>query len=118
MGADRRVVFLDRDGVINRNVLNPSTGEFEAPLAVRDFSLLPGVCEALLRLQRAGFLLFLVSNQPNIAKGKSSLEELRAVDEELRRVLKAREVELAGHYYCLHHPEGEAPGYSGKCACR
>jgi D-glycero-D-manno-heptose 1,7-bisphosphate phosphatase len=118
MGADRRAVFLDRDGVINRNVFNPATREFEAPLTVKDFALLPGVCEALLRLQSAGFLLFLVSNQPNIAKRKSTLEELRAIDEELRRVLKAREMQFAAHSYCLHHPDGEAAGYSGKCACR
>lgn len=118
MGADRRAVFLDRDGVINRNVFNPATGQFEAPLTVKDFALLPGVCEALLRLQNAGFLLFLVSNQPNVAKRKSRLEELRAIDEKLRRAVKASEVEFAAHYYCLHHPEGETAEYSGPCACR
>ena len=77
MGTDRRrAVFLDRDGVINQNVFNPATGEYEAPLIVQDFALVPGVQKALLRLQTAGFLLFLVSNQPNYAKGKSTLSAI------------------------------------------
>jgi D-glycero-D-manno-heptose 1,7-bisphosphate phosphatase len=117
MGAGR-AVFLDRDGVINRNVLNPATGEYEAPLTVADFALIPGVGEALRRLQGAGYLLFLVSNQPNYAKGKSSLEELNAIDAELRRELAAMGVKFAAFYYCFHHPEGIAEGYSVRCACR
>jgi D-glycero-D-manno-heptose 1,7-bisphosphate phosphatase len=113
-----RAVFLDRDGVINRNVLNPATGEFEAPFAVEDFALVPGVPQALRRLQAAGFLLFLVSNQPNYAKGKSSRAQIDAIDAELRRQLKAMRVEFAAFYYCLHHPHGVIEGYSGSCACR
>ena len=117
MGA-HRAVFLDRDGVINRNVFNPATGEYEAPLTAKDVELLSGVRQALLRLRDAGFLLFMVSNQPNYAKGKSSLAELRAIDAELRKKLAAIGVELAAAYYCLHHPNGSVAGYSGPCACR
>jgi D-glycero-D-manno-heptose 1,7-bisphosphate phosphatase len=117
MGAGR-AVFLDRDGVINRNVLNPATGEHEAPLTVADFALIPRVGEALRRLQGAGFLLFLVSNQPNYAKGKSSLAELNAIDAELRWEVAAMDVKFAAFYYCFHHPEGIVEGYSVRCACR
>jgi len=122
MGADgrsgRRAVFLDRDGVINRNVLNPATGELEAPLTAAEFEVLPGVPEALRRLQAAGYLLFVVSNQPNYAKGKSTLRELRAVDRAMRDALDAMRVRTAAVYYCLHHPEGVVPGYAAPCACR
>lgn len=121
MGAGRRTrraVFLDRDGVINRNVLNPSSGEYEAPLAVRDFELIPGVTQALERLQGAGLLLFVVSNQPNCAKGKSDLAGHHAIDWELERHLIRARVSLAGKYYCLHHPDGRVQGMSGPCACR
>lgn len=117
MGA-RRAVFLDRDGVINRNVFNLATGNFEAPLTAEDFELLPGVRRALRRLRDAGYLLILVSNQPNYAKGKCSLAELRAIDAELRRELAAIGVEFAAAYYCPHHPKGSVAGYSGLCACR
>ncbi len=122
MGTDeparRRAVFLDRDGVINKNVLNPSTGRQEAPLTAVEFELIPGVGDALLRLQRSGFLLFLVSNQSNYAKSKSSLEELDAIHNRLLRELTALRVEFAAFYYCLHHPEGVLDGYAGACVCR
>jgi D-glycero-D-manno-heptose 1,7-bisphosphate phosphatase len=122
MGADaaqgRRAVFLDRDGVINRNVLNPATGGLEAPLTAADFAVLPGVPEALRRLQAAGYLLFVVSNQPNYAKGKSTLQELRAVDAAMRDALDAMRVWMAAVYYCLHHPDGVVPGLARPCPCR
>ena len=117
MGA-RRAVFLDRDGVINRNVFNRATGKYEAPLTAGDFELLPGVREALRGLRDAGYLLFLVSNQPNYAKGKCGLAGLRAIDAELRRELATIGAQFAAAYYCLHHPDGKVPGYSGLCACR
>jgi D-glycero-D-manno-heptose 1,7-bisphosphate phosphatase len=114
----RRAVFLDRDGVINRNVFNPATDEYEAPLVVEDFALLPAVPSALQGLRDAGFLLFLVSNQPNYAKGKATLVELLAISAALRRELIAMRVEFAAFYYCLHHPDGTIEGYSGPCVCR
>ena len=118
MGARYRAVFLDRDGVINRNILNPASGEYEAPLKAADFALAPGVLEALRRLQRTGFLLFVVSNQPNYAKGKATLEELAAIDAKMRREVSEEGIALAGVYYCLHHPEGIVEEYSGPCVCR
>lgn len=116
--AGRRAVFLDRDGVINRNVLNAATGKREAPLTAAEFELIPGTREGLQRLRDAGFLLFLVSNQPNYAKGKSSLREMRAIHDRLLWELAAMRVEFAAFYYCLHHPEGIAAGYAGPCVCR
>lgn len=118
MGEARRAVFLDRDGVINCNVLNPGTGEYEAPLSAADFQPLPGVLDALRQLQAAGFLLFLVSNQPNYAKCKSSLADLYAIHAKLQRELHNAGIAFTASYYCLHHPQGTRPGYSGPCACR
>ncbi|MFZ0663782.1 MAG: HAD family hydrolase [Acidobacteriaceae bacterium] len=122
MGAGRptrrRAVFLDRDGVINRNVFNPASSKHEAPLTAGDFALLPGVSQALRQLHAAGFLLFVVSNQPNYAKGKTSLAELTAIDASMQQQLAAAGVRFSGVYYCLHHPQSAVPGYSGPCACR
>ena len=114
----RRAVFLDRDGVINRNVLNPATGEYESPLTVVDFEFAPSALEAMCALQGAGFLLFLVSNQPNYAKGKSSLKMLESIHEELLSGLTQAGIEFAGFYYCFHHPLGNLAGYSEPCECR
>ena len=69
-GSKIKAVFLDRDGVINPNVLNPETGCYESPHKVEDFKLFPWTLESLKKLQENGFLLFLVSNQPSYAKGK------------------------------------------------
>lgn len=111
-------VFLDRDGVINRNVVNPSTGQWESPLTVDELSLLPRVPAALRLLREAGFLLILVSNQPNFAKGKSSLEELDAIHQKLLEMLRREGVAFTACYYCLHHPNGIRAEYSVPCCCR
>lgn len=114
----QRAVFLDRDGVINRNVLNPATGEFEAPLSADDFEFIPGAVEAMRELRAAGFLLFLVSNQPNFAKGKSTLEQLAAIHMKLQSGLARSGIEFSQFYYCLHHPRGVVSEYSRSCECR
>lgn len=111
-------VFLDRDGVINELVLNPGTGEYEPPHAPEDLVLVPGVVPALRELQNAGFDLFLVSNQPDYAKGKTTLEQIRVIHEKLDRVLKAGGVRFREYYYCYHHPNGIVPEYSFACECR
>jgi D-glycero-D-manno-heptose 1,7-bisphosphate phosphatase len=122
MGADKpyghRAVFLDRDGVINRNVLNAATGEYESPLTAEQFEFVPGALDAMRALQAAGFLLFLVSNQPNYAKGKASLETLQSIHDRLIFGLDAAGITFAAFYYCFHHPHGRVEGYSGGCVCR
>jgi D-glycero-D-manno-heptose 1,7-bisphosphate phosphatase len=120
MGVDglSRAVFLDRDGVINRNVMNPRTLAWEAPLTVEDFVLAPNALAALSALRQAGFLLFLVSNQPNYAKGKASLQTLENIHRHLLSLLDQQGIEFAAFYYCLHHPQGVVPGHSGPCRCR
>ena len=114
----RSAVFLDRDGVINKNVLDPATGEYGAPLRADQFELAPGALSALEALQQAGFALFVVSNQPNYAKGKCSFEELNAIHQRLKAELDAAGVALTAAYYCYHHPQGKIRGYSGPCGCR
>jgi D-glycero-D-manno-heptose 1,7-bisphosphate phosphatase len=122
MGTDnrggRRAVFLDRDGVINRNVWNPATLEYESPLTVDAFELVPGVLSALAELRRAGYLIFLVSNQPNYAKQKVSMEILDAIHQKLIAATARAGIAWAACYYCFHHPEGSMQGYSGPCVCR
>jgi D-glycero-D-manno-heptose 1,7-bisphosphate phosphatase len=106
-------VFLDRDGVLNRNVLNPSTGEYESPLTPERFVLFPGVIESLRLLKEAGYLLFLVSNQPNYVKGKASIQTLDAIHRKFETFLKGEGIEFKAFYYCFHHPE-----VTGPCVCR
>jgi D-glycero-D-manno-heptose 1,7-bisphosphate phosphatase len=116
--APNRAVFVDRDGVINRNVFNAETGAYESPHRPEDFHLADGAIPALARLETAGFRLFLVSNQPSYAKGKTTLAMLEAVHGRLMDALKAARITFSAFYYCYHHPESKVPGYGGPCSCR
>jgi D-glycero-D-manno-heptose 1,7-bisphosphate phosphatase len=111
-------VFLDRDGTINENVLNVASGKWEAPLTVAQLRLLPGAVNALRALQEAGYALVLVSNQPNHALGKASLESMAAIHDSMTTRLANTGVTFTDAYYCHHHPDGHTPGFSGPCVCR
>lgn len=122
MGIDpvirRGAVLLDRDGVINRNVYYTDTREWESPRLAGDVELLPGAAGALRRLRAAGYVLIVVSNQPSYAKGKTTLEDLRAVHATIVIRLKESDAVLDDAFYCYHHPKGVVPGFSGPCECR
>lgn len=121
MGSDkigRPAIFLDRDGVLNELVLNPATGRMESPLTPEDVHLIDGVIPALPCLQKAGYPLILVSNQPNYALGKSTLSTLEAIHDQLVKELTPSGITFTRVCYCLHHPKGVVSGYSGLCVCR
>lgn len=81
----RRAVFLDRDGVLNRAVVR--NGKPFPPATVEEFEILPGVREALTALNRAGFLLIVATNQPDVASGKQRREVVEAMHRKLREAL-------------------------------
>ena len=108
-----RAVFLDRDGVLNRNVYYPDTQAWESPRAAEQVQLTPGIADALSLLKTAGYLLIVVSNQPNAAKGKCSREALDLVHAQVVSLLAAKNIALDAHYLCFHHPE-----HTGPCQCR
>ncbi len=114
----QKAVFLDRDGVLNELVLNPSTGEYEPPHTPEDLRILPDVIGSLKILQGAGFELFLVSNQPDYAKGKTTLEGIHAVNTRFNQIMTLEGIHFRGYYFCFHHPDGIVPEYSFSCECR
>jgi D-glycero-D-manno-heptose 1,7-bisphosphate phosphatase len=91
----RRAVFLDRDGVISANV--ERDGRPVAPTRLADFRILPGVEEATRRLKELGFVLVVVTNQPDIAAGRNTMAILDAMHEELRRRLPVDEIKVCVH---------------------
>jgi D-glycero-D-manno-heptose 1,7-bisphosphate phosphatase len=114
----KTAVFLDRDGVLNELVQNPATGEYEPPHSPDDLVLFPDVTESLRILKEGGFFLFLISNQPDYAKGKTTLENIQAVHERLDSILKSAGIRFEEYFYCHHHPQGIVPEYSFACECR
>src|SRR5580704_5907335 len=100
----RVAVFLDRDGVLNRAIIR--NGRPHPPATLEEFTLLPGVPEACRKLRRAGFVLLVVTNQPDIARGVQD----RAVVDEFHQIL-LRTLPIDGVYVC---PHDDADG----CDCR
>lgn len=106
MEQGKKVVFIDRDGVINRY-----PGDKQYVCSVREFKFLPGSIEGMKKLYEKGFTLFVVSNQAGVAKGLYGKRDLEKMDKKLLRELKKCGVQLKGIYYCTHHPDDN-------CDCR
>ncbi|MFA6029801.1 MAG: HAD-IIIA family hydrolase [Elusimicrobiota bacterium] len=113
-----KAVFLDRDGILNELVEYADTGEHESPRTVADLRMIDAAVEPLKLLQSRGYALFIISNQPSHAKGKTTLEDLKAVGLEVEKRLLAAGVKLTESFYCYHHPQGVVPALSGPCECR
>jgi D-glycero-D-manno-heptose 1,7-bisphosphate phosphatase len=102
--AVRQAVFLDRDGVINRSLIRD--GKPYAPLTLADVEIAPGVPDALQQLRDAGFLLIVVTNQPDVIRRQGSRREIDAIHAHMRKTLPIDDVRV-----CYHDdPSG--------CACR
>lgn len=112
-----RAVFLDRDGVVNELVFYPSHGEWESPRNVRDLRMRDGAPDALRDIVRAGWLLFLITNQPSYAKGKCPLEDLQEVHARVLEELQNAGVRITDSFVCYHHPQSKLAGF-GACQCR
>jgi D-glycero-D-manno-heptose 1,7-bisphosphate phosphatase len=91
----RRAVFLDRDGVLNRAVVRD--GIPCAPASLSEFRVLPGVREACRRLREAGFSLILITNQPDIARGRADAGEVGEMHARLKRFLQLDDVRVCPH---------------------
>jgi D-glycero-D-manno-heptose 1,7-bisphosphate phosphatase len=106
----RRAAFLDRDGVLNEDRGYVYRSE--------DFVWLPGVFDALRRLQQADYALVVVTNQSGIARGFYTPEDLAALHHHMHAQLQLAGIALTGVYACPHHPEALLPAYRLDCTCR
>lgn len=118
MTEARRALFVDRDGVISRLVWYDSSSEWEAPRTLEDLEMVPGAIAALRRLADAGWLLFVITNQPSAAKGKIALASLQEVHAAVMREIAVSGAEVKQDYVCYHHPEGIVPELTRVCDCR
>jgi D-glycero-D-manno-heptose 1,7-bisphosphate phosphatase len=100
-----RTVFLDRDGVINRKL-----PEGCYVTRWKEFVLLDGVAEAIARLNRAGLLVIVATNQRGVARGRMTLDNLNAVHAALQNELAASGAHLDGIFVCPHGKD--------ECDCR
>ena len=109
----QKAIFLDRDGTINKYV-----GFLRN---IDDFELLPGVAEAIKRINVSGYLAIVTTNQPVIARGELTVPQLQEIHNKMETLLGS-EGALDAIYYCPHHPhkgyEGEVPELKIECDCR
>lgn len=110
----QKCVFLDRDGTLNKLV-----GFLRD---IDELELLPGAAEAVRKINESGYLAILATNQPVIARGEVTFDQLREIHNKLETLLGQEGAYLDAIYYCPHHPhkgyEGEIPELKFDCDCR
>jgi len=94
-GDQRKAVFLDRDGVINESPVHG--GKPYAPRLLSDFRLFPGVAEAVADLKNAGFIVIVVTNQPDVGHGLIEQGTLEAMHNKLRADVPVDEILVCPH---------------------
>lgn len=110
----QRAIFLDRDGTMNVSKGFISNAD--------DLELIPGTIEAIKAINKSGALAIVITNQPVIARGECSFEELHNIHNKLKTLLGEKGAFVDDIFYCPHHPdkgfEGEVPELKFDCECR
>lgn len=114
LSVKQKAIFLDRDGTINK------TSGFLRD--VNDFELIDGVAEAIKLINKSGYLAVVVTNQPVIARGECSFEQLQEIHNKMETLLGKEGAFIDGLFLCPHHTdkgfEGERIEYKIDCDCR
>ena len=117
----KKALFVDRDGVLNEMFYDQEHGVMDSPRRPDQLHLMKGAGTFLKAAKELGYLVVVVTNQPGIAKGTLTEEELEAVHKRLAELL-AEEGGTWNHiYYCPHHPDGgptKQEAYVQNCECR
>lgn len=100
-----KAVFLDRDGIINRQA--PAHDYIKS---WKEFCFLPGVPEAIRRLNEAGYLVLIVTNQRGVARGMMTMDDVKNIHEKMCQELAKAGAHVEGIYVCPHE--------NGTCTCR
>lgn len=114
LSVKQKAVFLDRDGTINK------TSGFLTD--INDFELIEGAAEAIKQINKSGYLAVVVTNQPVIARGDCSFEQLQEIHNKMETLLGKEGAFIDGLFLCPHHTdkgfEGERIEYKLDCECR
>lgn len=101
----RKVIFLDRDGVINKE-----RGDYTYKIV--DFELNEGLFEFLKLAQEKGFEFIIITNQGGIAKGRYNKNDVYSVHQHMLALFEQKQIPILAVYYCPHHTDNE------RCICR
>ena len=110
----QKAIFMDRDGTVNKLVGFLTD--------IDDFELIDGVSTAIKKINSSGYLAIVITNQPVIARGEVSIDELSEIHKKMETLLGEEGAYIDGLYYCPHHPDkgfvGERTEYKIVCDCR
>ena len=110
----QKAIFLDRDGTINKMVGFLTN--------IDDLELLDGAADAIKKINHSEYLAIVITNQPVIARGEVTINELNEIHNKLETLLGEKGAYIDGLYYCPHHPDkgfiGEVIEYKIICDCR
>ncbi|MHA1665336.1 MAG: D-glycero-beta-D-manno-heptose 1,7-bisphosphate 7-phosphatase [Candidatus Njordarchaeales archaeon] len=98
----KKAVFLDRDGVINK--------EKKFVTSWKEFEFIDGIFENIKKLNKAGFLVIIVTNQSGISRGFYTEETLKKIHDRMLKIMEEHESHIDDIFYCPH--------YSDNCSCR
>lgn len=110
----QKAFFMDRDGTINiyKGFINDAS----------QLELIPGIADVIKKMNESGYLVIVVTNQPVIARGECTIEELERIHQKLETLLGAEGAYIDDLFYCPHHPDkgfdGEVIEYKIDCDCR
>ena len=105
-----KVIFLDRDGTLNKEVNYLHRKE--------DLVLLPGVPEALKAFKEQGYKLVVITNQAGVARGYYTEDDVKELHRYMNELLEKAGAGIDAFYYCPHHPEHGIGKYKIQCHCR
>lgn len=111
IGSRNRAVFLDRDGVINRDPPHYAH-------RIDQLGLIEGSSKAIRLLNDNGFVVIVVTNQSGIAKGYYGEEDMQRFNAAMIELLRGEGARIDGIYFCPHHPEAKVEKYRIRCTCR
>lgn len=103
-----RIIFLDRDGVINKDPIDTACGYVTK---WKEFKFLRGAKRAIRKLTKAGYRIYIISNQAGISKGYFTLKDLKGVTKRMLKEIEKSGGKIAGAFYCPHRNEDN-------CDCR
>ncbi len=108
--SKRRVVFLDRDGTLNRDIGYPA--------CIEQIHLYPGAVEAVRRINAAGRAAVVVTHQTGVGRGYFSEEDLQSLHRQFETAMTDGGARVDGIYYCPHDPDSPDVRYRVDCLCR
>jgi D,D-heptose 1,7-bisphosphate phosphatase len=105
-----KAFFLDRDGVIIKNIPYLNT--------IEHLEFLPGVEEAIRLINKSGYKCIVITNQSGVARGLVSLDEIESIHKYINKSLRKYGAIIDAFYFCPHHPSAKIAKYAINCDCR